>query len=109
MVPVDRHDETLDQDTLDESATTGAECRTHGRIALLHGGARQPEVRDVGAGNEQHDAHCGKEHEHPQSRGAADDVIAKRANADAATRVGRGIGRYDNRGDLGHLRLRLVE
>ena len=95
MVPADRHDEALDQHALHESTAAGAECRTHGRIALLHGRAREPEVRDVRAGDEQHDAHRGKEHEHPQPRGAADEVIAKRANADAAARVGRGIGSGD--------------
>ena len=104
-----RHDEALDQHALHESAAAGAERRAHGGIALLHGGAREPQVRDVRARDEQHDAHSGKEHEHPQPRGAADEVIAKRTNADAAARVGRGIGSGDGRGDLGHLRLRLVE
>ncbi len=79
--PRHRHDEALDQHALDESAATGAERRTHGGIALLHGGARQPQVRDVRARDEQHDAHGGKEHEHPRPRGAADEVIAKRAKA----------------------------
>ena len=84
MRPRHRHDEALDQHALHESTATGAERRAHGRIALLHRGPRQPEVRDVRARDEQHDAHGGKEHEHPRPRGGADEVIAKRANADAA-------------------------
>ncbi len=100
MVPAHRDDEALDQHPLHESAATGAECHAHGHIALLHRGARQPEVRDVRACDEQHDAHRGKEHEHPKPRGAADEVIAQRANAYAASRVGRRIGGGDDRRDL---------
>ena len=104
-----RHDEALDQIPLHEPAAAGAERHAHGGIALLHRGAGQPQVRDVRARDEQHDAHRGKEHEHPQPRGAADEVIAKRTNADAPAGVGRGIGSGDGRGDLGQLRLRLFE
>ena len=107
--PGRRHDEALDQHALNQSTAAGAECRPHGRIALLHRRTSEPQVRDVRARDEQHDADRGEEHEHPRTRGGADEMIAERANADAASGVGRAIGRGDGRGDLRHLRLGLVE
>ena len=45
------------------SIPSGAKSRAHGEVTLAPMGAHKKEIRDVGAGNEQNEAHSTQEHE----------------------------------------------
>ena len=60
----ERDDEALDQQLLDDAPPAGAEREADGNLALTRRGARDLQVGDVGAGNQQHAAD--QRHQHPQ-------------------------------------------
>ena len=70
------------------------------------GGARQQQVRDVRARDQQHERHRGEQHEQRLSR-VADDDLLHRHDGDALVAVAERILLPEPRGDARHLRLRL--
>ena len=68
----------LDQQPADDPSAAGAERGTHRQLLLPAFGAHEQQARDVGAGDEHHDAD--RSHQHPQRvRDVADDVLLERA------------------------------
>ena len=65
----ERDDETLDQQLLDDAPPAGAEREADGDLALTRRGARDQQVGDVGAGDQQHAAD--HRHQHPQRPASA--------------------------------------
>ena len=105
----DRQDEALDQQLTDEPPAAGAERRADADLALARARAREEQIGDVRAGDEQHDRDRAEQHQHPRLGARADEVIAQRPHACATVLVPVGMGRLERRSDLVHLRLRLLE
>ena len=68
--PAERGEEqTLDERLSDEPPPAGAHGDANREFRLARGGARQHEVRDIDAGDEQHEAHRAEQHEQRALRG----------------------------------------
>ena len=76
--------EALDQLLLEQPPASRAKCGTHGRLALAADGARQQQVRDVGAHDQQHQAD--QEQQHPERTAVvgADGVEAARGGVEVS-------------------------
>jgi hypothetical protein len=103
----DRQDQTFDQQLPDETPASGAERRTDPHFALTGGRAGQQQVRDIRAGNQQHDADGPEQHQHPGPGRRTDQIILKRTHADEPVLVPDRMRLLERRGNLVHLGLRL--
>ena len=56
-------------------ATAGAECGAHGELALACDAAHQQQVRDVRAGDEQHERNAAEQNEERQPEIAGDPFV----------------------------------
>jgi hypothetical protein len=103
-----RQDEALEHELADDAAAAGAERGAHGDLVAARGAAREQQVGDVGAGDEE-DEHD-RDHEHDQRRAHRRGVrLVEREHLDAAALLLLGVGLLEARGDGDHVGLRLVE
>ena len=79
----------------------GAERRPNRQLALPRGGARQQQVRDVGAGDQQDEAHRAEQDEQ-RPLDVTDDLFVHRHEADTDRRRSRGYCLLQPRGDRVH-------
>ena len=100
--------EAFRQHVCDEAAAGGAKGRADGRLAHAVGGAREQQVRDVRAGDQQHEADR-DQHGPDELRVIADPVCGERLQLEAAAEGIRADFRLDLRGDRRKLLLRDVD
>ena len=67
-----------------------AERRPHRHLALPRGAAREEQIGDVGAGDEQQEAHRGEQQPQRVLRGRAQEIVAERLDAGSPAAVGVG-------------------
>jgi hypothetical protein len=84
----DREQHALGQQLPDDPPASGTERRAHGNLALAAHAAREQEVRDVGAGDEQHAGH-GAAEQPDRSAHAADHLLLQRNDAERQPAIGR--------------------
>jgi hypothetical protein len=83
-------EDALGEELPDDAAAARAEGDADGDLAPARGGAREQQVGDVGAGDEQHAAD-GSEEDVDRRAHVADDLVAERDQDDADGRVGVGV------------------
>ena len=88
-----RQQQAFGEQLANQAPAAGAERRADGDFTITPGGARQQEVRDVGAGDEQHDQHRGGE-QLQRAPHVADEQLLEREQADVPFRsiVDRHVG-----------------
>ena len=69
-----REHQVLGQHLTHQPAAAGAERRTHGQLLLAMAAAREQQVGDVGARDQQHQRHGAEQDHHRRPRHAADDL-----------------------------------
>ena len=79
----ERDDQALDQQLPDDGAAGGAHRGPHGQLALARAAARQQQVGDVGARDQQQEPHRAQQQPQPLFGRVADEVVAERLDADA--------------------------
>ena len=79
----EREHQALDEQLPRDRAVGRAEGRAHGELAVPRAAAREEEVGDVGARDQQQEAHRGQEQPEALLRAAADEVVAERLDARA--------------------------
>ena len=82
----DREHDAFDEQAADQPPAARAERGADAHLAAAHGRARQHQVGDVGAGDEQHQRHRSEQHQHPRPH-PSDQLLVQRDDADAAARV----------------------
>ena len=93
----------------DQPQPARAERRAQRHLVLPGGRAREQQVRDVGARDEQHERHRAEERQERRPR-VLDDVVLQRHDADAhVRRLVFGMLLPELPGDAVHLGLRLIE
>ena len=100
----ERQHHALGEELADQAAASGADRRAHDDLAAARRGARQQQIGDVGAGDEQHEAHRAEQHEQRLPR-RADDGLMERRDAHALVAVAARVLGGQPGGDAGHLRL----
>ena len=106
----ERQHDALGEQLADEVAGRRAERHAHGDLTGAGGGARELEVRDVGAGDQQHEAHGAQQHQHRLPHGGIDELVAKRREREGPVgSVVVGLLGLEALGERGHLRLRRLE
>jgi hypothetical protein len=98
----------FDQQLAHDSSSRGAQCRSHRDLSLPRGSTRLQQIRDVGAGNEQHKRDSAH---HEVERGAhgADKLLQERDREICPALVGVGIGRFEPRANSAQLRIGRIE
>ena len=105
---------TIDSSTLSVSSccairrTSRAECGADRQLAMASGAARELKVRDVRAGDEQHEPD-GREDDEDRRARRADDLLLQRLKLDAEALVRRRIRRLLLRGERSQVALRISE
>ncbi len=104
-----RQHEALDEQLPHDLPARRAERRAQRELALTGGAARQQQVRDVGAGDEQHESDGAEQQPQRRLRRVAEEVVLERLDAGAPARVGfrkrlREVGR-----DGQHVRVGLLK
>ena len=84
-----REKDALGEKLTDHACSTGAECGTDGKFAGATGRARQQEIGDVHAGNEEHKANSGQQHQKKRLDGS-DHFLLHRLQRGAFTGIGLG-------------------
>ena len=106
--PDRRQEQALGQKLADEPRAPGAERRANGHLAVARRRAREHQVGDVGAGDEQHEPDRAEQHEQRDAH-VADDVVEQRlfAQRPAAAPVVVRIHFEHTRGDGGEIGVEL--
>ena len=97
----ERDDQALDEQLPDDGAAGGAHRGPHGQLALARAAARQQQVGDVGAGDEQQEPHRAQQQPQPLLGRVADEVVAEGLDADRPA-VARRRALALDRGAQGH-------
>ncbi len=90
----------------DQPHAAGADRRAHHQLASARRRAREQQVRDIGARNQQHERHRGEQHQQRLPR-IADHDLLHRHNRDALLAVTERVLLAESRCDPRHLGLRL--
>ena len=98
----DRHEAALDQELADETTAPAAERRTDAQLVLPGRAARDEQVRDVDAGDQEETADRAEQDEQRESHGG-DQLRGERRRADADVRVRLRILALEPRADGLHL------
>ena len=86
--------------------TTRTEGTPNRELASTAGAPRQLQIRDVDAGDEQHEPRCGEEN-HQRTREVADDLVAHREDVRLPTLVVASVLGCELRGDAADVALRV--
>ena len=85
--PDRREHQAFGQELADDARPAGAQRRPDRQLTRAHRGARQQQVGDVGAADEQHEADDAEEQHRRQAELAADQGVVQRLERDAAPLV----------------------
>ena len=84
-----REQQDLDEQLAREAPARRAQRQAHAELVASRGGARQEQIGDVGAGDQQHERDHGHRHEHRLAIGAAHQSTCRRRPTTAGTAASR--------------------
>ncbi len=92
----------------DQAKATGSQGQANGDLLLPRGGARQQQIGDIRASDEQHETNCCQQHEQcgPQTRGL---ILVQCDDLHAPILIRCRVLALQSFGDGAHLSLRLIE
>ena len=103
----ERDDQALGEQLPDDGAAGGAHRGPHGQLALARAAARQQQVGDVGAGDQQQEPDGSQQQPQPLLGRVADEVVAEGLDTDGPPGFGRRALALDRRAEGHHARVRL--
>ena len=99
----------FDEELAHDARPAGANRQPHGHLALALGAARQQQVGDVRARDEQHETGRGLPHRQDRSEADVHHAVAERIDPHLASAVRVRMLAREPFTDRGHLRLRVLE
>ena len=107
----EREEQALGQQVTREPPPPGAERKAHGQLALPRRRAREKQVREVGARDEEHERHGAEEHERGRTRVLEQRRRPRRRRQPPALVFVEppSLGRIDRAGNRRQLRVRLLK